>query len=625
MALLSKNGEENEVLFLESGGLPCSVDESLPMPIRGLRAESYQTGRAVVDNDFATSKWMKLMPAGHVRLKNVMFAPLNISGQTVGLLGLANKPTDFNANDIRLAETFGQLAAIALDNIRKNDALRKEHELSETILGTSRAIILLLDNRGKIVQFNRYTEELTGYTLDEVRGKDWFDTFIPESNKRLIQERFDKDIDVENENGATNPILTKDGKEITIEWYSHKLGEGDEIVGLLSVGVDITERLDLQKRLRQAEKMEAIGHLAGGIAHDFNNILGAIMGYADISLDEVEKGSKLNKYLNNILSSTNRAKDLVNQILSFSRQNPDIKTPQFIRPVVKEVIQLLRAILPATIQIESQLSEDTLPIFANATKIHEVVMNLCTNAAHAMGEKGLLEIIYQEQEVVTTRAGKIGQISPGLYSVITVKDNGKGIPQEVLERMFEPFYTTKDVGEGTGMGLAVVFGIVQSHGGDILVDSQETKGSEFQVFLPKSKEVFIEPSDDDFVEQGGREKLLFVDDEVLLCDMMSEMLGNLGYRVDTVNSGAAALSRIKAEPDEYDVVVTDQTMPQMTGLELAQEILQIRKELPIVLCTGYSKGIDENVALSTGIKGFCMKPLRKADISAKLRAILDNQ
>jgi len=403
------------------------------------------------------------------------------------------------------------------------------------------------------------------------------------------------------------PVFKKDG---TIDY-------------LTVVSADTTERTKMQKRLQQSEKMEAIGLLAGGIAHDFNNVLAGIIGFADMSLDEVQENSSIAEYIQQILKASSRAKNLVKQILTFSRQSHEEKNPLYLKPILTETIQLLRASLPSTIEIKSKIYPDSKPVLGNSDKLHEVIINLCTNAAYAMNEKGVLEIELREKNILNELQGAISTIEPGLYSVISIRDDGCGMDKELISHIFEPFYTTKPVGSGTGMGLAVVIGIIQVHHGDIKVISEKGKGTEFVIYLPKTdKDLFSEEQDEEEIPFGN-ESVMFIDDEDLLCSLAQSMLTSLGYKVTTFNDSLKALKSFRQFPDQYDLIITDQTMPALTGIELVKEILSIRPGLPIILCTGFSKSVDKTQCEKAGVKSFCLKPLRKKEIAVKMREILD--
>ncbi len=399
--------------------------------------------------------------------------------------------------------------------------------------------------------------------------------------------------------------------------------EQGDLIQIIESCRDITERKKLEEKLHQADKMKAIGHLAGGIAHDFNNILGGIIGYADMSLEQIEKGTRLEKNMNQILKAGDRATNLVSQILTFSRQSTDIKVPLYLNPILNEALQLLRASLPSTVDITSNLHREEKPVVVNATKIHEIVMNLCTNAADAMDERGVIDISCVEEEIEVELEGLIGTIEPGSYAVIAIKDNGCGMTKEILSHIFEPFYTTKGVGKGTGMGLSVVFGIVQGHGGNIGIESEVGKGTTIKILLPKTDEGIDEDYGRKVQVRGGKERILVVDDEEMLCDLAKDMLSEMGYNVTRFNDSQNALNAFKNAPDSFDLVITDQTMPRMTGIELSDELLSIRKDIPIIICTGYSKEVDEKKAIEYGIREFVMKPIRKRDVADRIRHVLD--
>ncbi len=424
-------------------------------------------------------------------------------------------------------------------------------------------------------------------------------------------------------------IIKRDSGEDRIVWANAApiYGNNGKIVAGIVVFLDVTETRRLNERLRQAEKMESIGTLAGGIAHDFNNILGGIIGYADMSLDDVPPDSQLAKNLQRILDGGERAKNLVRQILNFSRRGIEERTPQYLRPVLKEVIGLLRASLPSSIEIKSNLAHDTITVLADPTQIHEIIMNLCTNAADAMNnEKGVLEVTYKEILFDKPIEGRAGTVPPGMYSVIRVKDNGCGMDAMTQKRLFEPFFTTKPPGKGTGMGMAVLYGIVQRHDGTVTVESEVGKGTTIEVYLPKCQEVCsVAENNVNTPLEHGTERILFVDDEQVITDMTNDLLTNLGYTVTVFNDPIQALKTFSEMPNSFDVVITDQTMPHMSGMDLAKELLEIKAGIPIILCTGYSRLVDEEQALATGIAGFLSKPFRQRVIAHKIRSVLQKK
>jgi signal transduction histidine kinase/ActR/RegA family two-component response regulator len=380
-----------------------------------------------------------------------------------------------------------------------------------------------------------------------------------------------------------------------------------------------------EKQLQQVLKIQAIGTLAGGIAHDFNNILFPIVGYTELTMDEVPEDSAARKNLEEILKAAHRAKDLVQQILTFSRQSGQEREPIRVQYVIKEALKLLRATIPTTIEIEHHLEENCGAISGDATQIHQVIMNLCTNAYQAMQESGgKLEIGLTEVDITYADTIERVGLKPGKHLQLSVKDEGCGMEPAVMDRIFEPYYTTKLHGKGTGLGLAVIHGIVKNHGGDIIVDSQLGKGSTFYVFLPVIDEIDVQTKAPTFTTAAkGSERILLVDDESQIIDMEQQMLEHLGYKVTSSTDSQRALELFTRNPEDFDLVITDMTMPHMTGDRLARRLLDIKPEIPVILCTGFNEAITEEKALSMGIQKFVMKPVVKNELASTIRAVLD--
>jgi PAS domain S-box-containing protein len=390
------------------------------------------------------------------------------------------------------------------------------------------------------------------------------------------------------------------------------------------------ERAKLEAQLGQAQKMEAIGTLAGGIAHDFNNILSAIIGYTEMVLDDVPKGSVNQQNLKEVLKAARRARDLVMQILTFSRQTEPELLPVQIRVIAREALRLLRATLPTTIEIKKEIRSES-PVLADPSQIHQLLMNLCTNAAHAMQEKGgTLELTLGDIILDSDFTSRHPDLKPGPYVQLTVSDTGTGISPDVLEKIFDPFFTTKEKGQGTGLGLSVVHGIVKSHGGEVTVQSELGRGSRFDVYFPIiEKRAMAGPegviAGPEGVETApvGKEHILLIDDEPTLANMGKQILERLGYKVETRTSSIEALEFFRARPDRFDLVITDMTMPNMTGDELAGKLMEIRPDIPVILCTGYSARISEEKAKEQKIRAFALKPLVKTDLAKIVRRVLD--
>ena len=399
----------------------------------------------------------------------------------------------------------------------------------------------------------------------------------------------------------------------------------DGSVSKLTIFRDITEMRKTEAQLQQAQKMEAIGTLAGGIAHDFNNILGGIMGYAELAKMKAPEESKVIADLEQLIKSSRRAADLVKQILTISRQHKKEQRPVQVRYIVNEALKLLRATLPTTIEIREDLAKDTGIVNADPTQVHQVIMNLGTNAGHAMQEDGgVLTVELANVELDDFSASKHLDLDAGSYLKLTVSDTGLGMTSEIMERIFDPYFTTKDTGEGTGLGLSVAQGIIKAHGGTITAYSELGKGTTFHVYLPIIHETEKEEKEDS--EQPlptGSERILFIDDEQLLIEIGGQMLELLGYEVVTKRSSVQALEMFRAEPDRFDLVITDMTMPHMTGDKLAQELINIRPDIPVILCTGHSRKISEEKAKSLGIRAFVMKPISTRVMAEAVREALD--
>lgn len=416
---------------------------------------------------------------------------------------------------------------------------------------------------------------------------------------------------------------------IRVRTFPLRNAEG-AVIRMAGVAEDMTEQRRVQETLvkserqfRQSSRMEAIGTLAGGIAHDFNNILTAILGYTELGLASVPKDSRTQRNLQEVLTAGHRAKHLVLQILAFSRQSTQGKKPTAIQPVIQEALKLLRATIPTTIDIRQSLKSDA-SVLGDSTQLHQVLVNLCTNAEYAMRERGgRLDVTLEDLEVTEEKVESVSGLHVGSHVRLTIQDNGTGMSSDVLERMFDPFFTTKPIGEGSGMGLAVVHGIVANHGGALMVDSQRGKGTRVDVYLPTIPSM----AGEGLGEQGsiplGKETILFVDDEETIVRLGKEFLSQLGYTVDVQTSSLEALTVFRNNPGRFDLVITDQTMPGLTGEALSRELLRIRPELPIILCTGFSHIMTAEKAKALGIQAYLMKPLAIQDLAPIVRHVLD--
>ena len=472
-----------------------------------------------------------------------------------------------------------------------------------------------------------------GKRSEDLIGRNFFQ-FVPDEDKEKVRRHF---LALKEEAPMAtyeHQVIAPDGTIRWQEWTDRALFDDKcRRVEYQSIGRDISEarmaqreRERMEKQLQQAQKMEAIGTLAGGIAHDFNNILGAIFGYSELALTHVSEENPVHYYLEQILRGGYRARDLVAQILAFSRQVEQVKKPIKIGPLIKETAKFLRASLPATIEISTEIKGHTDLIVADPTQIHQIIMNLCTNAGHAMRESGgVLRLRLLEMDIDAHSSLSHPELTEGPYLRLDVSDTGQGISPEILERIFDPYFTTKERGEGTGLGLAVVHGIVKKHGGAITVDSEPGKGTTFHVFLPRVAAISEQKEEEVSSVPGGRERVLFVDDEVALVELARDVLERLGYEVVTRMDSIETLEVFRADPDGFDIVITDQTMPNLTGVELAKKIMGIRPDIPIILCTGFSERINSEEAKTLGISEFLFKPIVISDLAQSIRRALDKK
>ncbi len=387
---------------------------------------------------------------------------------------------------------------------------------------------------------------------------------------------------------------------------------------------EMDERRRTEEQLRQSQKMEAIGTLAGGIAHDFNNILAAILGFTEMAIEDASDRPELGRSLQNVLKSAMRARDLVKQILAFSRKTSHERIHLSLTPLIEETVQLLRASIPATIEITLHVTAAADTVLASPVEVQQILMNLATNASHAMQDKGgTLEVSLTDVDFAPDSPVVGPDVLPGEYLQLAVKDTGTGMNSEVMKRVFEPFFTTREVGKGTGMGLAVVYGIVKDLQGAVIVESAPGMGSTFRVLLPKVETGLENEGAGTTQAPGGKEKILFVDDEAMLVEWSRAVLKRLGYDVTATTDGLEALRTFSSDPYGFDLVVTDQTMLSMTGIHLSRELLRIRPGMPIILCTGHSETVSSDMARKAGIRECLMKPLTKQELAAAIRRALD--
>jgi PAS domain S-box-containing protein len=453
-------------------------------------------------------------------------------------------------------------------------------------------------------------------------------TILDRTASDLPQDvNFVPDDDVTNEKNITRfeEIFTgKDNDPIHLDIVTLPMTiEGKPAIQVIAR--DITKQKFLERSLRQSQKMEAIGTLAGGIAHDFNNILFSIIGYSELSFDELEENSPVRKNLHEILEASKRATDLVRQILTFSRQTEHELSLVQIDLIVKETLTLLRASLPTTIEIRKNIKTDAMAL-SDPTQIHQILMNLCVNASHAMREKGgILSVDLESVEIDTDLSGKYPDLKAGPYINMSVCDTGHGIGYQILNRIFDPFFTTKTREHGTGLGLSVIHGIVKNFGGAIHAFSEPGKGSIFKVFIPAIERRISPEQRTKKPVPKGTEHILFIDDEPALANMGKQLLESLGYQVEMITQSSDALELFRKKPDRFDLVITDMTMPNITGEKLAIELMNIRPDIPVILSSGFNYNVDEKKAMALGIRAFISKPVLKQELAETIRNVLDGK
>ena len=536
----------------------------------------------------------------------------------------------------RLIEIHGDLCSISIahdiSGLKRTEALIRESEekyrtlVNNLNIGVYRSTA---DPHGRFIQVNPAMVKIFGYgSLEEFLSISVSDLYQdPEERKCFVEV-------IQRKGFVKDKQLAMRKKDGTPLWTSisanAQYDEDGDFIGAIETLEDISERIiaeeeraRLQAQLSQAQKMEAIGTLAGGIAHDFNNILSAIIGYAELARMNLHKPEKMVNELGEVIKAGERARDLVKHILTFSRKTETRYSPLELSSTVDESLKMLRSVIPSTIEIRHDIMKSGL-VMSNPTQIHQIIMNLCTNAAQAMDASGgVLEVIL-EKIFIDKAMSRDLDLTSGSYFKLTVSDTGQGIPPENMERIFDPYFTTKELGRGTGLGLSVVHGIVKDHHGAITCMSESGRGTTFEIYLPELESA--KPGSETLEEEiipRGTERIFFIDDEQVLVDMTERMLGDLGYEVFTETSSLKALEIFMRTPRQFDLVITDMTMPGMTGDKLAQKFMDIRSDIPVILCTGYSEHISEDRAKDIGIREFLVKPLEIKKLAAIIRKVLD--
>ncbi|MFZ2090008.1 MAG: PAS domain S-box protein [Desulfobaccales bacterium] len=521
------------------------------------------------------------------------------------------------------------------DKIQAEKFLQENCDRLKLVVDSLPMVVGRLYQDGSVTFLDEKIKEITGYASNDFGpgGKPWTENIVEEDQEQY-RKAFLHALGADHTYVRQYRLKTRDGRTIWVQESGRITCDAQgRALHTDIVLLDVTERKQAEEmrpqfeaQLRQAQRMDAIGSLAGGIAHDFNNILGVMLGYTEMALMSLKEDDGLKRRLQQVLKAGKRGKDLVSQILSFSRPSPQERRPVKLSGIVKEAVNMLRATLPSTIELKMRLEEDQDVSLADPTQMHQVIINLCANAAHAMREKGgLMDISVKPVNLDAKAAAHFHGLAPGPHLRLSVKDTGHGMDRETMEKIFDPFFTTKKMEEGTGMGLAVIHGIIKAHKGAITVQSKVGRGSEFQIFLPRVEATELPRVPEAPEVEKGKERLLFVDDEEWLVDMWKEILESLGYRMTVTTRPLEALQLFKDNPQDFDLVIADQTMPQMTGLELAQELLALRPELPIILVTGFSQVVTPEKAKAAGVREYIMKPLSISELTNAISQALGKE
>ncbi len=536
--------------------------------------------------------------------------------------------TPIDSNDLSMGVTFTALDITSRKQVEKD--LRESEAQYRSLFKNNHSVMLLIDpETANIVDANPAAVSFYGWSYEELTRKK-----ITDINRLTKEQVFDvmEKVKMEQRKHLYFRHVLDSGEIRDVEVYSGPIKvHGREL--LYSIVHDITarkkaeeEKAALEAQLFHAQKMESIGTLSGGIAHDFNNLLGIILGNAELAMDDLPEWHPAKSNFNEIRTASLRARDVVKQLLSFSRKSDPKQRPAKLVQIVEDALKFLRSSTPTSIEIHQHIPNDTDDtILADSTQINQVLINLFTNAAHAMEDTGgVITIGIENIDLDQSSATVYPDLPPGSYVKLTVRDTGTGIDHEIKDRIFDPYFTTKEVGKGTGIGLSVVHGIVKSHNGAISVDSKFGEGTTFSILFPMAEEEAVTETEPADKFPTGNERILIVDDEESMVNIGRGRLERLGYQVEVRTNPIDALELFRADPDEFDLVITDMTMPHITGDKLVKEILKIRPDIPTILCTGFSERIDEEKAKEIGIRGYIEKPFDRGTLSRMVRNVLDH-
>ncbi len=577
---------------------------------------------AFVDYQLGSKSGIEVITNLKKQIPRTVFVLLTETGnEQAAMDAICAGANDYLNKEDLSSKILERVIRFAIEQKQAAKAIEHERSFLQSIVDSITDLLAVIDGNLRVVIANKALADFMGVDLEKLIGMHCCEVF---NNRDMIcSECFCNDV------SSLKKTITRESRDSFLghDWIvtgTPLFSDNGEVTGVVKISKDITEWKKAEKYLRQPHKMEALGVLAGGIAHDFNNILTSILGYTDLAILKEPEDIKICNYLTNIRESSNRASELIEQILAFnSDMGLELKPIEF-ATIINEALKLIKASLPSTITIHRDIDEKAGQVMANSAQMLQVIMNLCVNAEHAMREKGgTLMIGLNSVKINSKLASKHINLKEGSYIKLTVSDTGHGMNSWTRKKIFQQFFTTKKPNEGTGMGLTISREIILNHGGEIAVSSRPDKGTTFEIYLPRTEIYETEKILQSHPVPQGCESILFVDDEVSILNIAKEILEDLGYKVVTTNNSSKAFNTFKAKPERFDIVITDQTMPGMTGADLTKKILSIRKETPIILCTGYNAVIDENQAEKIGVKGFIMKPLKRPELADLIRRVLD--
>ncbi|CCK78637.1 cache domain-containing protein [Desulfobacula toluolica] len=594
----------------------------------GMWGEAARRRKTVIINDYDNLKSpaKKGYPHGHVKISRMMSIPICDNEKIVALAGVGNKHENYNESDVRQLQLMMDGMWRIIQKKQSEDDLRKSEERYRLLADNATDGICIMQLSNLFLSYaSPSMERILGYTCEEILELD-IEYFMTQTSFEKVSAAIAEELEKEEKEGIdTNRYkiieleqIRKNGSkvwtEVTASFLRDKNGKPDRVLGVTR---DISKRKNLEHKFQQAQKMEAIGTLAGGIAHDFNNILSSVMGFTELVKLGCIKDEETKKNLDQVLAAGMRARDLVRHILTFSRRADVQKDLIQITPLIKECLKFLRASVPVNIEIRHHFDVTDGIVMADPTQIHQVLMNFFTNAAYAMKEKGgVLEVRLKSIEILNHEILQAKELKPGRYLQLAISDTGCGIPKELIERIFEPFFTTKGRIEGTGMGLSTAYGIIKDMGGAISTYSEIGMGTTFQLIIPEHPGESVTSTESaDFFLMKGSGRILLVDDEESIVDWTRQVLLKLGYEVIGMSNSLETLEKFKQSPNDYDLVLTDMAMPRMTGLELSKQMISIRPDIPIILCTGFSEGLTSETIKDNGILDMIMKPMIASELA----------